>query len=101
MRQRKDKSWKMNMLGVMDNLLLHSELTVAETLQKDMSLADVFIRNQTNCVGCYLARFCTLRDVTNAYGIKLNLFLDELQQTITPIPVQFSKEHNNENETMV
>ena len=89
------------MLGVMDDLLFHSELTVAETLQKDVRLADVFIRNQTHCVGCYLARFCTLRDVTNTYSIKLNLFLDELQQTITPIPIQFRKEHNNGNETMV
>jgi hypothetical protein len=35
------------------------------------------------CVGCVMARFDTLADVTAIYGLHLSHFLSELQQTIS------------------
>ncbi len=58
-----------------------SDLTVAQILRgANQNLAAVFISRKTACVGCYLARFCTLGDVARNYGIPLDELLDELQR---------------------
>ncbi len=58
------------------------ELYVAEILQKGQAVTRVFIRNKTACVGCYLARFCTLSDVARIYDLSLEEFRGELMQAV-------------------
>ena len=37
-----------------------------------------FVRLKTHCVGCRLARFCTLEEVSRHYGIPLEALLERL-----------------------
>ena len=80
----------------MDNRLFQPNLTVAEALKKDPHVLKVFIRNKTACVGCYLASFCTLRDVATTYGLDLDRFLTQLGQAIPSNPQLTKKELENE-----
>jgi len=80
----------------MDNRLFQPNLTVAEALKKDPHVFKVFIRNKTACVGCYLASFCTLRDVATTYGLDLDRFLTQLGQAIPSNPQSTKKELENE-----
>ena len=57
------------------------EFTVLETLGTSSNAASVFTSHRTACVGCYLARFCSLRDVAGTYGLVLDDFLDEMDRT--------------------
>jgi hypothetical protein len=67
-----------------------SEAGVTEVLQRSPGLASVFIRSGTACVGCYLARFCTLRDVIAAYQLDEEKFLGSLSNTA---PADFEVSH--------
>ncbi len=54
------------------------DTTVAEALGLSSCAASIFTGHRTACVGCYLARFCTLRDVAAAYNLSLDTLLEEL-----------------------
>ena len=56
--------------------------TVADLLKSNPSAVSFFIHQQTACVGCYLAKFCTLEDVINTYHLNKQSFLEELAKTI-------------------
>ena len=58
---------------------LSAEATVAQALDANPAVAAVLTAHRTACVGCYLARFCTLRDTSNYYEIPLEAFIDELR----------------------
>jgi hybrid cluster-associated redox disulfide protein len=64
----------------MKPLPLSSEMSVPDVLTANRSLSAVFLRHKTACVGCPLARFCTLRDVARTYGLSMDAFLAELEQ---------------------
>ncbi len=59
-----------------------TELTVAELLQRWPQMIPVFLRRHMACVGCTMAPFETLADVTAVYGIHLPHFVGELGQTM-------------------
>ena len=62
-----------------------SNLTVAQALKKSSrDLSGVFRARKTACVGCTLAGFCTLTDVSKVYGIPLEEFLGELREVANP-----------------
>lgn len=61
---------------------LHAKLTVDELLTAHPETAPIFLSLRTNCVGCHLARFCTLEDVAKDYQLPLQELLDKLQQAI-------------------
>lgn len=54
--------------------------TVEEVFQNVPQAGLIFTEYHTDCVGCRLARFCTLAEVANVYEINLLSFLDDLQQ---------------------
>lgn len=45
-------------------------ISVHETLNDWPETASVFLARQTACIGCYLARFCSLQDVADTYHIQ-------------------------------
>ncbi|MEO8084739.1 MAG: SCO family protein [Ardenticatenales bacterium] len=47
------------------------EWTVEDVLDRCPACASTFVRLQTACIGCVLARFCTVADVAASYGIPL------------------------------
>ncbi len=63
----------------MDTTMIDIHLTVEEILQKRPHAFSVFMRNKTKCVGCYLQRFCTLKDVAEMYQIPLEKMIEEIE----------------------
>ncbi len=59
---------------------------VQETLEAAHGIDRVFNSHRTACVGCQLARFCTLDDVARAYRLDLEAFLAELEQAALADP---------------
>jgi len=58
--------------------------TVAEVHQRWPQTIPIFLRHDMKCVGCTMAAFETLDDVTKIYGLPLESFLAELRQEIAP-----------------
>ena len=65
-----------------NNVLAIAEITVADLLKSNPAAVSFFIHQQTACVGCYLAKFCTLEDVINTYQLSQQSFLEELAKII-------------------
>lgn len=57
----------------------HAQTTVDEALASLPGALGVFQALQTGCVGCFLARFCSLTYVAQVYGLDLQDFLDKLR----------------------
>jgi len=68
----------------MDEQTILPETSVAEVLRDAGSVRHVFMRHRTACVGCSLARFCSLRDVAATYGLGLEGLIQELQESAHP-----------------
>ena len=66
--------------------------TVSEILQAFPGARRVFLEKKTLCLGCYMARFCNVRDVARVYGLDLEELLCELQQAAIQNTNQNSKE---------
>jgi hypothetical protein len=67
---------------------LSKDWTVQRVLEGDPGAVSTFIRLKTNCVGCWLARFCALDDVSGYYGIPIATLLETLQNPILMKPLQ-------------
>ncbi len=63
----------------MDTPLIDIHLTVEEILQKWPHTFSVFMKNKTKCVGCFLQRFCTLRDVAEMYQVPIEKLIEEIE----------------------
>lgn len=63
--------------------LIVAETTVASALQANPAIQHVLNQKRTSCVGCCLARFCTLRDAAAAYALPLDTFIGELRNVST------------------
>jgi hybrid cluster-associated redox disulfide protein len=60
---------------------LSGRLTVSELLADHPRALSIFLQMRTVCVGCHLARFCTLEDVARTYEMPLHEFLKKLHKT--------------------
>jgi len=58
------------------------ETSIAELLQKFPQTSRFFISQKTGCVGCYMARFCSLEDVISTYEKDKATFFVELKKII-------------------
>ncbi len=56
--------------------------TVATVFDAIPNAGGIFIKHKTDCVGCFLARFCTLAEVADTYELDLQSLLNDLQQEI-------------------
>lgn len=56
--------------------------TVAEVLERWPATASVFVRYRTSCVGCSMAEFESLADVSAIYRLPLGEFLDDLEDAV-------------------
>jgi len=66
----------------MNENLTPSETTVADLLKKLPQAVRFFITQKTSCVGCFMAGFCTLKDVIETYELDESKFLAELNKVI-------------------
>jgi hybrid cluster-associated redox disulfide protein len=68
-------------LGGMDAML--NQTTTIETVFNTVPNASrVFLKHKTICVGCPLARFCTLSEMATIYELNLQSFLNDLQHAL-------------------
>jgi len=83
LRQRKDKYGENGYsISKMELRSISQSLTVSEILQKYPETSQVFIEEKTACVGCYMARFCNLRDVADSYSLEIEKLLHDLSHSI-------------------
>jgi hybrid cluster-associated redox disulfide protein len=62
--------------------LLNLQMSVSDLLSNYPQVIPVFIHHHMACVGCSMSAFETLHDAARIYGIKPDIFLDELHQAI-------------------
>jgi hybrid cluster-associated redox disulfide protein len=60
---------------------LTSDWTVREILQTCPETARVFFHLKTDCVGCWLQQFCTIKDVCGAYTLDMDDLINKLQKS--------------------
>jgi hypothetical protein len=77
----------------MDHPIFQLHQSVQETLSQHPGASRAFLTLQTECVGCYLARFCSLEDVARTYGILPENLLRELEMTV---PESYQPTRRNE-----
>jgi hybrid cluster-associated redox disulfide protein len=58
---------------------LSPDLTVQQILDRCPQTAPFFIRRRLACVGCPMAKFDTLQDVADNYGLRLAFLLHDLE----------------------
>ena len=68
----------------------NEQMTVEKVLTGFPQTVRAFQSLRTSCVGCRMARFCTLADVARVYGLPLREFLDRL---LVLIPSNSQKEN--------
>ena len=66
--------------------------TVSEILEEYPATSRVFIEKKTFCLGCYMARFCNLRDVARVYNLETEALVSEVQQATINKTLQNLKE---------
>ena len=81
MRQRKDGFRPRGYSKAMQSAEFDIQQTVQEILRDNPSAHLAFRLLKTQCVGCPLTRFCTLKDVAEAYGIGPQVLLAALSAT--------------------
>lgn len=58
------------------------DMIVKQVLETWPQTIPVFLKRRTACVGCIMAPFETLADVSKNYGIPIDKFLNELLKSI-------------------
>jgi len=56
------------------------DMSVSEILKSTPSTVKFFISQHTDCVGCRLAHFCSIRDVIKTYEFDEKKFLEALSK---------------------
>ena len=78
LRQRKDDHGENGYSCRMNAELALHETTVAVFLEQTPKAVRFFINQRTACVGCHLAKFCTLKDVVTSYRLDEETFIREI-----------------------
>jgi len=65
--------------------ILQPEMTVDDLLKTWPSAYSVFLNGKSECIGCSLQKFCTLREVAGVYQVPLGAFMEELERYVQTI----------------
>ncbi|GIV66441.1 MAG: DUF1858 domain-containing protein [Chloroflexota bacterium] len=63
------------------NEMMSPETRINELLRQFPQTVPVFLRHRMVCVGCWMSKFDTLADAVWNYGLDMETFLQELQQS--------------------
>lgn len=72
-------------------MLIIAATRVDEILRSLPQAGRVFLDWHTDCIGCHLARFCTLEDVARHYHLDLPALVASLQAYTQPIEATFEE----------
>jgi hypothetical protein len=67
----------------MDTPMIHIQLTVEEVLKRWPTVFSVFMLHKTQCPGCFMQHFCTLKDVAETYQIPPQELILEIESVLT------------------
>jgi acetoin utilization protein AcuB len=76
----------------MENPQLTATLTVSEVMDRWPKTIHIFLRNRMACPGCPIGPFETLAEAAEIYGMELDHFIEDLQQTIRRGGTQMKQE---------
>ncbi len=65
---------------IMNEHLELLDLIVADVLKSSPATVKFFISQHTDCVGCRLSHFCTIKDVIKTYELDEKKFLETLSK---------------------
>jgi len=65
------------------NKFLQAQITVEEVLHRWPETWVVFKSRKTQCVGCFLQRFCSLQDVANTFEFPVHDLIEELEKRVS------------------
>lgn len=68
-----------------NQLQIAPETPIEDVLRLIPQTSHLFIARHMDCVGCHLARFCTLEDVARQYEVDINLLITDLWKRILMI----------------
>jgi hybrid cluster-associated redox disulfide protein len=77
--------------GMETNFDIQGNWTVDTILSRKPGIVPVFFRNRMQCVGCYMQKFCTIKDAAEIYQLDLNTLLKDLNN-FTPKEQDFKRE---------
>lgn len=66
----------------MDTQTLHTQLTVEAVLKNWPKTYTVFRDRNTDCIGCYLQRFCSIQDVAETYEVEPQDLIGDLEKCV-------------------
>lgn len=70
------------------------DVTAETALRRWPQLSASFVWHRLGCLGCPMARFCTLGDVAAAYNLPSSAWLDELKRVVdVPSPADAEADH--------
>lgn len=58
---------------------ISKDWTVEQAMKSGFQTASVFLRFKTDCVGCWMARFCTVDEAAQKYQLNIDDFLGALR----------------------
>jgi len=64
---------------------LQPEMTVEDVLKTWPSAYSVFLNGKSECIGCFLQKFCTLREAADVYKVTPQEFMEELERHVRTI----------------
>lgn len=59
--------------------MIDIQLTVDKVLQRWPQAFSVFMKNKTECPGCFMQQFCTLKDAADTYQLSLERLIEEIK----------------------
>lgn len=74
-------------------------MTVEDVLKVWPSAYSVFLKGKAECIGCFLQRFCTLREVAGAYQVPLPEFMAELENHVRTVTHSQRSKYENLDQT--
>lgn len=81
MRKRKEGAFLFYYTVSMEPIL-DANWTADQVMKTYPETVSVFLALKTDCVGCYLERFCSLEDVAASYELSLEVLLEKLRASI-------------------
>jgi hypothetical protein len=68
----------------MERLNLSPQTLIADLLANSPAMIQLFLQWKTDCVGCSMAKFCTVADLCTYYQMELESVLSQIRERISP-----------------
>lgn len=67
----------------MERPILSPQTLIADILALSPKITSLFVQWQVDCIGCSMAKFCTLQEMVGYYQMDIHQVLAQLEKRIT------------------